>query len=179
MTQVHTYLPQITARYLSDLMPYIFLLHSINAWKWKVKVKSLSRVRPFETPWTAAHQAPPSMGFSRQEWSAIAFSEEKKLLQKFNNTVVSSVCFHLIHVRSSSNHPGLAWSKGNRLMGLLCIQQGLGVGLELWDPCPGVIAMVPQLSREKVKASQWLGVQPLCSIKSERQIGEWGLTLEP
>ena len=35
-----------------------------NAWKWKVKVKSLSRVWLFTTPWTAAHQAPPSMGFS-------------------------------------------------------------------------------------------------------------------
>ena len=38
-----------------------------NAWKWKVKVKSLSRVRLLATPWTAAYQAPPSMGFSRQE----------------------------------------------------------------------------------------------------------------
>ena len=38
-----------------------------SAWKWKVKVKSLSRVQLFTTPWTAAHQAPPSMGFSRQE----------------------------------------------------------------------------------------------------------------
>ena len=43
-----------------------------NAWKWKVKVKSLSRVRLLETPWTAAYQAPPSMGFSRQEyWSGV------------------------------------------------------------------------------------------------------------
>ena len=43
-----------------------------NAWKWKVKVKSLSRVRLLETPWTAAHQAPPSMGFSRREyWSGV------------------------------------------------------------------------------------------------------------
>ena len=43
-----------------------------NAWKWKVKVKSLSRVRLLVTPWTAAHQAPPSMGFSRQEyWSGV------------------------------------------------------------------------------------------------------------
>ena len=43
-----------------------------NAWKWKVKVKSLSRVRLFATPWTAAYQAPPSMGFSRQEyWSGV------------------------------------------------------------------------------------------------------------
>ena len=43
-----------------------------NAWKWKVKVKSLSRVRLFVTPRTAAHQAPPSTGFSRQEhWSGV------------------------------------------------------------------------------------------------------------
>ena len=41
-----------------------------NAWKWKVKVKSLSHVQLLATPWTAAHQAPPPMGFSRQEyWS--------------------------------------------------------------------------------------------------------------
>jgi len=43
-----------------------------NAWKWKVKVKSLSRVRILATPWTAAYQAPPSMGFSRQKyWSGV------------------------------------------------------------------------------------------------------------
>ena len=39
-----------------------------NAWKWKVKVKPLSHVQLFATPWTAAYQAPPSMGFSRQEY---------------------------------------------------------------------------------------------------------------
>ena len=39
-----------------------------NAWKWKGKVKSLNRLRLLATPWTAAHQAPPSMGFSRQEY---------------------------------------------------------------------------------------------------------------
>ena len=43
-----------------------------NAWKWKVKAKSLSRVRLLATPWTTAYQAPPSMGFSRQEyWSGV------------------------------------------------------------------------------------------------------------
>ena len=43
-----------------------------TAWKWKVKVKSLSHVQLFATPWTAAHQAPLSMGFSRQEyWSGV------------------------------------------------------------------------------------------------------------
>ena len=46
-----------------------------NEWKWTVKVKSLSRVRLFRTPWTVAYQAPPSMGFSRQEyWSGLPFS---------------------------------------------------------------------------------------------------------
>ena len=39
-----------------------------SAWKWKVKAKSLSRVWLFTTPWTVAYQAPPSMGFSRQEY---------------------------------------------------------------------------------------------------------------
>ena len=50
-------------------------ISSSNAWKWKVKVKSLSRVGLVVTPWTAAHQAPPSMGFSRQEyWSGVPSS---------------------------------------------------------------------------------------------------------
>ena len=40
----------------------------------KLKVKLLSHVRLFVTPWTVAHQAPPSMGFSRQEyWSGVPF----------------------------------------------------------------------------------------------------------
>ena len=48
------------------------VISSSSAWKWKVKVKSLSRVRLLATPWTVAHQAPPSMGFSRQEyWSRV------------------------------------------------------------------------------------------------------------
>jgi len=46
-----------------------------NAWKWKVKVKLLSRVRLLATPWTAVHQAPPSMGFFKQEyWSGVPLS---------------------------------------------------------------------------------------------------------
>ena len=44
-----------------------------NAWKWKVKEKSLSRVRLFATAWTAAYQAPLPVGFSRQEyWSGVS-----------------------------------------------------------------------------------------------------------
>ena len=51
-----------------------------NAWKWKLKVKSFSRVRLFSTTWTAAHQAPPSMGFSRQEyWSGLPLASPNSL----------------------------------------------------------------------------------------------------
>ena len=53
-----------------------------NAWKWKVKVKSLSRVRLLASPWTATYQAPPSMGFSRQEYWSTS--------QTQNNTVFCS-----------------------------------------------------------------------------------------
>ena len=50
-----------------------------NAWKGKVKVKSLSRVQLLATPWTAAYQAPPSMGFSRQEyWSGVPLPSPKE-----------------------------------------------------------------------------------------------------
>ena len=49
-----------------------------NAWEWKVKVTSLSRVQLSVTPWTTAHQAPPSMGFSRQEyWSGVPLQHIK------------------------------------------------------------------------------------------------------
>ena len=62
-----------------------------NAWKWKVKVKSLSRVRLFATPWTAAYQAPPSMGFSGQEyWSGVP-------LPSMNTWGSAAVCWDLEH----------------------------------------------------------------------------------
>ena len=56
-----------------------------NALKWKVKVKSLSCVRPSATPWTAAYQAPPSMGFSRLEyWSGVPLSSPVHHIDKPN-----------------------------------------------------------------------------------------------
>ena len=66
-------------------------ISSSNAWKWKVKVKSFSHVRLFATSWTAAYQAPPSMGFSRQEyWSGLP--------------LLSPLCFldHIIYKWSTS-----------------------------------------------------------------------------
>ena len=52
-----------------------------NAWKWNVKVKLLSRVWLLATPWTAAYQAPPSMGFSRQQyWSVVPLPSPNLIL---------------------------------------------------------------------------------------------------
>ena len=49
-----------------------------NAWKWSAKMKSLSRARLLATPWTAVYQAPPSMGFSRQDyWSGVPLPSPK------------------------------------------------------------------------------------------------------
>ena len=55
-----------------------------NPWKWKVKGKSLSCARLLATPWTAAHQAPPSMGVSRQEyWSGVPLPSPYNFLGVF------------------------------------------------------------------------------------------------
>ena len=66
----------------------------------KVKVKSLSRVRPSATPWTTAFQAPPSMGFSRPEyWSGVPLpSLELELARSAQNpqNVIRAVFFFLI-----------------------------------------------------------------------------------
>ena len=60
-----------------------------NAWKWKMKVKSLSRVRPSATPWSAAFQAPPSVGCSRQEyWSGVPLPSPTIYLYPPPNTAV-------------------------------------------------------------------------------------------
>ena len=53
---------------------WAYMSYFSHKWEKKVKVKSLSRVRLFATLWTVAHQAPLSMGFSRQEyWSGLPF----------------------------------------------------------------------------------------------------------
>ena len=63
-----------------------------NVWKWKVKAKSLSRVRLFTTPWTTAYQAPPSMGFSRQEyWSGVPLHSPITSTTNDKNELVPSI----------------------------------------------------------------------------------------
>ena len=59
---------------------FLQLKEKLHEHKVKVKVKSLSCVRLFATPWTIAHQAPPSIGFSRQEyWSGFPFPSPEDL----------------------------------------------------------------------------------------------------
>ena len=58
-----------------------------SAWKRKVKVKSLSPVLLFATPWTVAYQAPPSMGFPRQEyWSGVPLLSLTLMLESDKDT---------------------------------------------------------------------------------------------
>ena len=69
-----------------------------NAWKWKVKMKSFSPGQLLATSWTAAYQAPPSTGFSRQEyWSGLPLPSPKfnsTLMQTFSSTR-SPLCMHV------------------------------------------------------------------------------------
>ena len=63
-----------------------------NVWKWKVKVKSLSRVRLLATWWTTPYQAPPSTGFSRQEyWSGVPLPSPWTQLSEWITTTICLV----------------------------------------------------------------------------------------
>ena len=69
-----------------------------NAWKWKVKVKLLSRVRLLATPWIAAYQAPLPMGFSRQEyWSGVPLPSPSK--QYYTTLYHTFLLFHQNHFK--------------------------------------------------------------------------------
>ena len=70
-----------------------------NAWKWKVKVKSLSRIRLLATPWTAIYQALPSMGFSRQEyWSGVPLPSPMFFVSKYLFHIKTDCCFFIYSV---------------------------------------------------------------------------------
>ena len=85
-----------------------YLLH---AWKWKVKVKSLSRVRLLATPWTAAYQSPPSMGFSREEyWSGLPLPSPGQRTVHHNSVLKTGCCWvALLHGASCSTLPYHGW----------------------------------------------------------------------
>ena len=75
-----------------------------NAWKWKVKVKSLSCIRLLATSWPAAFQAPPSMGFSRQEyWSRVPLMFTNNRCHPGTPTVFASQTWTLLLLVSHSS----------------------------------------------------------------------------
>ena len=75
-----------------------------SAWKWKVKVKSLSRVWLLATPWTAAYQAPPSMGFSRQEYrSGVLLPSPTMFIHHQKNYENGKCCWHLLQLVATCN----------------------------------------------------------------------------
>ena len=88
-----------------------------NAWRWKVKAKSLSRVWLWATPWTAAYQAPPSMGFSRQEyWSGVPLpSLNLQLASLWKGRVPRAIFFtYLVSGLDvyTERHYGVGWNQG-------------------------------------------------------------------
>ena len=87
-----------------------------NALNWKVKVKSLSCVQLFDIPWTVAYQAPPSMGFSRQEdWSGVPLPSPPSITSHIQNWALSLLWLHLFILSGvispliSSSILGLYW----------------------------------------------------------------------
>ena len=104
-----------------------------SAWKWKVKVKLLNRVWLLATPWTVAHQAPPSMGFSKQEyWSEVPLpSLEKVLCQQL--WVFQSLRIGCLFIYISVSQLGLI-TFGNletfwlsQPLGAVCVEGGSGL----------------------------------------------------
>ena len=74
-----------------------------NAWKWKVKGKSLSHIQLFATPWTAAYQAPPSMGLPRQEyWSGLPLPSPKNDLGPVKPLTLPKSLTHLYNQKCFS-----------------------------------------------------------------------------
>ena len=84
-----------------------------NVWKWKVKVKSLSRVRLFATPWTAAYQAPPSVGFSRQEhWSGVPLPSPIGTLVLSSLRLILMISFNLKYLSKALSPNTMALKTG-------------------------------------------------------------------
>ena len=94
-----------------------------NAWKWKVKVKSLSRVWLLVTPWTAAYQAPPSMGFPRREyWSGVPLPSAtwvnlKNIIEKKPDSPPKVMCYMIPFIWNVQNRQIHRDSKGLVVIG--------------------------------------------------------------
>ena len=120
-----------------------------NAWKWKVKVKLLSSAQLLATPWTAAHQAPPSMGFSRQEyWSGLPLPSPITTLNVPKSTQLNIKgylsCFQLCYYENGWNANCLKnnhfFQKVSSLLMSLSLRHGMFLVKWVW---PGLLCSAP------------------------------------
>ena len=149
-----------------------------NAWKWKVKVKLLSRVWLFTTPWTKAYRAPLSMGLSRQEyWSGVPLSSPKVFILIASLRRVSQVV--LVVKNSPANardirdagliYPGLGRSPEGRHGNLLkysFLENPLN-RRAWWATVHGVTKSWTWLSDWALTRGGWLQIQNMLLLYSE------------
>jgi len=108
-----------------------------NAWKWKVKVKSLSRVRLLATPWTATYQAPLSMGFSRQEyWSGVPLPS---LITLYTRQQKRHWCINSLLDSVGEGEGGMIWENGIEICIISYMKRVTSPGLMHDTGCLGVV----------------------------------------
>ena len=112
----------------------------LQAWKWKVKVKSPSCVRQFATPWTTANQAPPPVGFSRQEyWSGVPLPSLVLLKFEKANPDNNDTIFHCA---VGKNLKRLAtckcWQSGEEVYCLPLLLEGVWIATVFGESLPAV-----------------------------------------
>ena len=111
-------------------------ISSSNAWKWKVKVKPLSRIWLLATPWTAAYQAPPSMGFSRQQyWSGVPSPSPESRLEGLKISGLRTRCLLVSRTRHRTQRgvTGFSWSLESESLWNVLVEMSIvsqNVGLE-------------------------------------------------
>ena len=124
-------------------------------------MKSLSRVRLFATPWTAAHQAPPSMGFSRQEyWNGVPWPSPKLTSITVNSSLPSPL---LTYTKVENFNPPPSLEKGlirqwNSIPTLgqnSCFYQDLFAWRRQWHPTPVLLPGKSHGRRSLAGCSPW------------------------
>ena len=120
-----------------------------NAWKWKAKVKSLSRVQLSATPWTAAYQAPLSMGFSRQEsWCGVPLPSSNLTLKPV------FFCYSFYHYTGLPKAAlFLNFTSENELDGMVYLNEALR------ETETDSSVITADLQRQRKVERDWLGTQ--------------------
>ena len=112
-----------------------------NAWKWNVKVKSFSRVQLLVTPWTAAYEAPPSMGFSRQEyWSGVPLPSPSILALEMTYFIMGMLPESIKNLPESGNRVNQCMPRG-RIFIRSCVERNSSVEMTNGTPVITVLRL--------------------------------------